>query len=89
MKDNQPQVVLLRESMLSSVLSDMFTFVMVGGLVLLADGRSMAWQVVTIGIFVFYINNKLVFGSSIKKFYNKRELLEWSNLLPEDKKENT
>jgi hypothetical protein len=87
MQDNKPQVVLLRESMLSSVLSDMFTFVMVGGLVLLADGRSMAWQVVTIGIFVFYINSKLVFGSKIKKFYSKRELLEWSNSLPEDKKE--
>jgi hypothetical protein len=89
MKDNQPQVVLLRESMLSSVLSDMTTFIVVGGLVLLADGRSMAWQVITIGMFLFYLNIKLFFGSKIKKFYNRRELLEWANSLPDDTKENT
>ena len=73
------------ESLKSSIVSDCFTFAVVAGLVLLADGRSIAWQLVTVGLFIFWVAGRISMGSKVRKFYSKRDLVEWAQALPDDK----
>ena len=80
-----PHTVALYESVFGSFVSDAFTFAVTAGLVLLADGRSTAWQIITVGMFVVWIFSKTLMGGKIRKFYSKSELLEWAKSLPEDK----
>lgn len=82
---NKPKTVILYESFASSIISDVFTFAVTAGLVLLADGRSVAWQILTISMFVFWVAAKPLAGSKIHKFYSKRELSQWVDSLPDDK----
>jgi hypothetical protein len=81
---NKPHTVVLYESVLGSIVSDVFTFAVTAGLVLLADGRSLAWQWITIGMFIFWVVARAGAGR-LRKFYSKRELVEWAQSLPEDK----
>ena len=81
----KPHTVVLYESVIGSVISDAVTFAITAGLVLLADGRSTAWQTITIGTFVFWITSKALLAGKVKKFYSKREISEWVQQLPEDK----
>jgi hypothetical protein len=81
----KPHTVVLYESVIGSVISDAVTFSITAGLVLLADGRSTAWQIITIGMFVFWSASKTLLGGKVKKFYSKREISEWVQQLPEEK----
>lgn len=83
---NKPHTVILHESTIGSILSDTFTFLVVSALILLADGKSNAWQVITIGMFVFFVYSKVLLKNKIFKFYSKRDLLKWVNSLPDDDK---
>lgn len=83
-KSAKPVVVVLRESLLKSIISDLITFAITAGLVLLAEGRSLAWQVTTIGMFVFWMCSEAGLQTYLKKFYSKRELIEWAEALPDD-----
>jgi len=79
----KPQVTILYESVLKSIISDCFTFAVTVALVFIADGRSTAWQAITIGMFIFWIFCKIGFMGRVNKFYSKQELLEWAKSLPE------
>jgi hypothetical protein len=70
---------------MGSIVSDVFTFAVTGGLILLADGRSLAWQVITIAMFIFWVKAKA--GGKVRKFYSKRELVEWAQSLPDKEKD--
>lgn len=84
-----PYTVILRESLASSIASDAITFAMTASLILIADGRSMAWQIITIAMFVLWVTARAGGLGKIQKFYSKRELVEWVNSLPEDKTTTT
>ena len=83
MSKESPKIAVLHESLVSSIISDAVTFAVTAGLVVIADGRSVAWQIITIGMFVFWLVPKI---SKVHKFYSKRELLDWAESLPDDKK---
>jgi hypothetical protein len=76
--------VVLYESMTASIISDIFTFVVTAGLILLADGRSLVWQVITTAMFIFWVSARSGMMCKIHKFYSKRELVEWAQSLPDD-----
>jgi hypothetical protein len=78
--------VVLHESLMGSIVSDVFTFAVTGGLVLLADGRSLAWQVITIAMFILWVTAKAGLLGKVRKFYSKRELVEWAQSLPDKEK---
>jgi hypothetical protein len=80
---SKPHTVVLYESVLGSIVSDVFTFSVTAGLVLLADNRSLAWQWITICMFIFWVAARLGSGK-LRKFYSKRELVEWAQSLPEE-----
>ena len=79
----RPFTVVLHESLYESVLSDICTFIVTASLVLIADGKSLAWQVITIGMFVFWVFAKAGIFGKIHRFYSKREVLKWAESLPE------
>jgi hypothetical protein len=84
-----PHTIALYESVIGSMVSDVFTFAITAGLVLLADGRSIAWQIITVGMFFVWIFSKALTHGKVLKFYSKREVLEWALSLPDDKKGGT
>jgi hypothetical protein len=83
---DKPQTVVLYESVLGSIVSDVFTFAVTAGLVLLADGRSFAWQIITAAMFMFWVAARAGIAGKIHKFYSKRELIEWAQSLPDKEK---
>jgi hypothetical protein len=84
-----PHTIALYESVIGSMVSDVFTFAITAGLVLLADGRSIAWQIITVGMFFVWIFSKALTHGKVLKFYSKREVLDWALSLPDDKKGGT
>jgi hypothetical protein len=82
---DKPHTVIFYESVRGSIISDLVTFSITAGLVLLADGRSIAWQVITISMFLLWIAAKLGMEGKVSRFYSKRELVEWAQSLPDDK----
>jgi hypothetical protein len=83
----KPQhTVVLYESVLGSIVSDTFTFLVTAGLVLLADGRSLAWQIITIAMLVLWIAAKAGMAGKVHRFYSKSDLVEWAQSLPEKDK---
>lgn len=83
---DKPQSVVLHESVLGSIVSDVFTFAVTAGLMLFAEGRSLAWQIITIGMFIFWIMARSGIAGKVHIFYSKRELLEWAQSLSDKEK---
>ncbi len=81
-QSDKPRVVILYESVIGSLVSDLATF-FTAGLILLAEGKSFVWQVITVGMFVFWIAAKAGLGK-VLRFYSKRDLVKWANSLPDD-----
>jgi hypothetical protein len=74
----------LYESMTASVISDIFTFLVTAGLMLLADGRSLTWQIITTAMFIFWVTARSGMLGKVHKFCSKRELVEWASSLPDE-----
>lgn len=86
---DKAQAVVLYESVMGSIVSDVFTFAVTAGLMFLAEGRSLAWQIITIGMFIFWIMARSGIAGKVHIFYSKRELVEWAQSLPDKEKGGT
>lgn len=77
------KIVMYRESLLQSILSDIVTF----GLSIVCMSvafyfGSVVWEVITVGIYAIGVTSKVIAnGGAVKMVYSKEELLEYAKTL--------